>query len=538
VQAGDEEDLMSRGKVVFVPGHRSRTFPSEPTWMRRALRQGRAVEISRTPQEVVKRLKEDEVLAVVLESCDEGEESTGDSAPNVQGAAPLDGRATCLAKFFKRIRPEVQCIVWGSSSDANPPRRQARGGSILSVRGDEGLTALLDTISDGQAPGCPDNVFVTGATGFLMTEWMRRCLTATDVHLWVLARPKNCLSAEQRVLSKIPRHHWERVTVLSGDLGADHDSAEFRDLLGLVSSDDPESFARFEAMLDHANGIVHAGAYLSFEDTEKAKYRLWDTNVAGTERVIALAQRFRRPLRAFDYVSTFFVHGVRAAPDIFREEDAAPPGWLNFYEKSKWAAESLIRSMGLPYRIFRMPILCEDPGSDELSQETIYGILEVLRKARRMFAQKNPGVVPHVRIPGDPDVQNNFIVRSDAVDLMERIRSSSAVFDTAFHVVNPRSTPASLFFDAMADLLEFTYEFVPELPDGELNVMERLFQRLVLPRYGGYLYKDTAHVALDNVEAAIGDTPIEPIVRPFTQDLMTSVLANRFTETQQLADAR
>jgi len=196
--------------------------------------------------------------------------------------------------------------------------------------------------------GC---VLVTGATGFLGTEVVRRFLEGTGHPIVALVRAGDAESARLR----LARAWWDwpdlraqiggRVEALPGDVSLPD--------LGL----DAEAYATLASRVTH---VVHAAADLRLHaplDDLRA------VNVRGTAHVLALAQAAHRHrgLERFSHLSTAYVAGLRTGP-IAEDELSDARGFASAYEESKFEAERLVRAAGeaLPVSIFRPAMVVGD----------------------------------------------------------------------------------------------------------------------------------------------------------------------------------
>lgn len=82
--------------------------------------------------------------------------------------------------------------------------------------------------------------------------------------------------------------------------------------------------------------FIHSAASVKFN--EEKKYEIWNTNFNGTRHAIALAKAIGA--KEFHYIST-----------VFADNNSNP------YERSKKAAEALVRESGLDYNIYRLSIV-------------------------------------------------------------------------------------------------------------------------------------------------------------------------------------
>jgi thioester reductase-like protein len=189
------------------------------------------------------------------------------------------------------------------------------------------------------------SILLTGATGFVGMELLARYLERTDRHVTTLIRARDDAQAQERVGSVMvnmlgsdaTRRYNGRVTALAGELTAPR--------LGLESS-------RWDRLTNEVSTIVHSAASVSFTlPIEQAR----SINLAGTQRMLELAER-ADGLDRYAHISTAYVAGTHEGR--FHEFDLdVGQAFRNTYEQSKFEAEHLVRSAGVPYTILRPSII-------------------------------------------------------------------------------------------------------------------------------------------------------------------------------------
>jgi long-chain acyl-CoA synthetase len=138
---------------------------------------------------------------------------------------------------------------------------------------------------------------------------------------------------------RVPFHPFDRdaaepgVEIVQGDIS--------RPYLGLSQHEAADLQKRVTA-------VLHCAATTRFSATSE---EAWRTNVEGTRTLLTFARGAPR-LHRFGHVSTAFVAGKRTGP-IRESELEHRAGFVNAYESSKYEAERLVRSSGLPWAIYR-----------------------------------------------------------------------------------------------------------------------------------------------------------------------------------------
>ncbi|MFI6692320.1 amino acid adenylation domain-containing protein [Streptomyces sp. NPDC050433] len=206
----------------------------------------------------------------------------------------------------------------------------------------------------------PEQVLLTGATGFLGAFLLRELLRRTDATVHCLVRGSDQLNAEGRLRSALESYGLgdpsteHRVTVITGDLA--------RPRLGL-------SAAGFDHLARTVDAVYHCGAAVNLVFSYE---QLRAANVYGTQEILRLAALHRTvPVH---HISTVGVYGgggaesaygggegspqpVRPVRSVRPQDPTGPVAALEHgYTQSKWAAERLAeaaRDRGLPVTVYR-----------------------------------------------------------------------------------------------------------------------------------------------------------------------------------------
>jgi nucleoside-diphosphate-sugar epimerase len=243
------------------------------------------------------------------------------------------------------------------------------------------------------------NVFVTGATGTVGSELLRRLAVRDDTTLNLLVRRTGYDRRPQIDYGLRGARVQARLNVLDGDLCDG-------DMLGLS----PDVFDRLTRTTTH---VIHCGGSTSFA-LPLAESRL--ANVRGTARVLRFARQCER-LESAAFFSTVYVSGMREG--AFAENDFGDDGrgFVNPYEQSKAEMEELVRAamVDLPIMLFRLSTVIGDSITG-----TVHGF-NALHHAIRLLYQ---GLAPMV--PG---------IAETPVDMV----SSDYVADAALHLIDNRA---------------------------------------------------------------------------------------------------
>ncbi|MGI9036670.1 MAG: SDR family oxidoreductase, partial [Pyrinomonadaceae bacterium] len=195
-------------------------------------------------------------------------------------------------------------------------------------------------------------ILLTG-TGTIGRELLLEFVRGSSHKIFVLMRDKGKRDARARAnllfeKLELTDEETSRIEILRGD-AAEKDFA-----LGA------ETVAQLTKELDF---IVHTAAATSLTADEI----LCETvNVGGTKNALALAESCLKNgnLRRFVHLSTAFVAGAETDLNLIPENDLPDaPRHFNFYEKSKYEAEKLVRSAmknNFPATIFRPAMVVGD----------------------------------------------------------------------------------------------------------------------------------------------------------------------------------
>ena len=193
----------------------------------------------------------------------------------------------------------------------------------------------------------PNQVLLTGGTGFIGPFLMKSLLEQTRAKIYVLVRSSDQEQGKQRLRDamesigpcemSLMEMFESRVIAVCGDLG--------QPKLGLTQNE-------WDFLASEIDTVFHNGATVNY----LFNYDLMrDANVLGTNEIVRLA--FEGRPKEFNYVSTTFVFGW-AVKSVLNETDLNENmELLDFgYSQTKWVAEQVVvdaRSRGLSARIFR-----------------------------------------------------------------------------------------------------------------------------------------------------------------------------------------
>jgi len=216
--------------------------------------------------------------------------------------------------------------------------------------------------------------FITGVTGFVGGEVLRRILQRTDDRVIGLIRsasPEALEGRTERTLRSalgigLEPGHIERFEAIRGDITQPG--------LGMTA----EARAKVVAETTH---VLHSAASVRFDlSLEDARAH----NVHGTTEMLALAMEIQAAgnLVRVGYLGTCYVAGTRTDV-VYADELDAGQGFRNTYEQTKLESEKLVREHWdrLPIAIFRPSIIVGDSRTGKTqSFNVIYWPLQIYAK--------------------------------------------------------------------------------------------------------------------------------------------------------------
>ncbi|MGN7824029.1 amino acid adenylation domain-containing protein [Chitinophaga sp. 22536] len=198
----------------------------------------------------------------------------------------------------------------------------------------------------------PENIFLTGATGFVGCHLLAELLTSTKANIYCLVRAADESAALERIRTvfrnnRIPDEQFveSRIKAVAGDL------TQYQ--LGIPDE-------QFNELCEVIDIIYHSGSSVSY--IEPYNY-MKGSNIGGLNEIIRLAAA--RKLKCLALLSTVAVFGWQSydTQQYFRaEDDSIMPGLKYIqkdmgYAKTKWVMEQILAlaaSQGLPTVLFRL----------------------------------------------------------------------------------------------------------------------------------------------------------------------------------------
>ncbi|MEL6489614.1 MAG: thioester reductase domain-containing protein [Cyanobacteria bacterium J06634_6] len=273
----------------------------------------------------------------------------------------------------------------------------------------------------------PENILLTGATGFLGAFLLHELLRQTNATIHCLIRAANPTEAHAKLKQCLTNYKiWQadftsRIQPIVGDLSQPY--------LGLTKQ-------QFYTLADQIDTIYHNGAQVHHISPYS---QLRATNVLGTQEIIKLAcHGTPTPLH---YTSTLSVLPPTPLPGETKIHEQANlsnyPVPAGGYNRSKWVAEQLIsqaRDRTLPTTIYR-------PGPiSGHSQTGIFNRNDFLYRLMQGYIQS--GMAPNGETPLD------LLPIDYAAKAIVYLSQQPEAIGKAFHLIHPHHASSNLLFDA------------------------------------------------------------------------------------------
>ncbi len=338
----------------------------------------------------------------------------------------------------------------------------------MSMANEYGSSSSPVTTQACCVPSADRTVLMTGGTGFLGLHLLRGFLAeGCKVKLLAHAGGLPALVRVRRFLEsagdfKLVSVLQQRLTIHNVDINLP--------TLGL-------SVGERDAITQDVNEMWHVAATVILDGRAA---HVWQTNVTGTENVLRLYAQ-APPGAYYRHVSTAFVAGNDRHRDVDEESSHAVRAFENDYERSKHAAEDLVRrwaeETGRTALLLRPSILVPGMFShDGLPEHTMHTVGQIVS---RIVEHAGQGVLRLVlRLGADPRAHLNLVQVDWAADAMRLLSKRLTTGIEAVHVVHDADVPVRSLAAALEDITAVRMRMMPALP-GEPSSDERLFYRRI-----------------------------------------------------------
>lgn len=282
----------------------------------------------------------------------------------------------------------------------------------------------------------PQNIFLTGATGFIGAYLLGELLQKTSANIYCLIRANDRDLAKQKLKDKLESYWlWDekklssRVIPVVGDL-----SSKF---FALPTEE-------FNFLANHIDVIYHSGAWTNHLYPYTI---LKPTNVLGTQEVLRLAsQTHVKPVHFMSsYVTLLLSSGNQGTNTLESKpltEEA--PNLTSGYSQSKWVAEKLVaaaRDLGIPTCIYRLATITPDAhtGASRIDD----------RVCRYIMGCIQLGMVPIL----EGTLGENWVPINETSQAIIYLSQKKNSLGKTFNLVNPKSTSWNQVFDLVCSLV-------------------------------------------------------------------------------------
>ncbi|MEM9924466.1 MAG: thioester reductase domain-containing protein [Cyanobacteria bacterium P01_D01_bin.50] len=271
----------------------------------------------------------------------------------------------------------------------------------------------------------PQNIFLTGGTGFLGAFVIHELLQQTDADIYCLVRATDATSGKEKLKNNLEGYGiWNeqfspRIIPIVGDLSQPQ--------LGI-------STEGFEMLATNIDAIYHSAAMLNYVFPYSA---LKAANVLGTQEILRLACQIKvKPLHYVSSVAVF--ESPYYAGKVVKEDDNFNhwEGIFLGYSQTKWVAEKLVKiasQRGLPVTIYRPPLIS---GHSETGVGNTDDFVNLMTKGCLQM-----GAFPDVDYMLDMSPVDYV---SKAIAYLSRLEVS---IGKAFHLQHPEPAPLSKLVD-------------------------------------------------------------------------------------------
>lgn len=274
------------------------------------------------------------------------------------------------------------------------------------------------------------NVFITGGTGFLGTELVKR-LVSESHHVYLLIRNRKKGNSLLETI-KIEYHH--QINFVEGELT--------KEKFGLQSNE-------LKKLTNKIDIVFHTAAFLSFDETMRDE--IFQVNVEGTRNVLHFASLIE--CKKFIHVSTAYTLGNRT----FGKEELYPLNsqFINSYEESKCHAEHLVMAHHdhFDVSIMRPAIIVGDSVTGEAN--TTFGLYGVLKAIQLLIRRSDrEGKEINVRLVMDKETKSNLVPVDYVINAL-LVGMYHSKNNTIYHITNSNPPTNELITGVIKNVYDY-----------------------------------------------------------------------------------
>ncbi|NEP72942.1 MAG: amino acid adenylation domain-containing protein [Okeania sp. SIO2G4] len=279
----------------------------------------------------------------------------------------------------------------------------------------------------------PQNILLTGVTGFVGAYLLDELLRKTSANIYCLIRANNTDLAKQKLKNKLEDYLlWDeklssRIIPVVGDL-----CSRF---FGLPTE-------KFNFLAHEIDVIYHSGAWVNHIYPYTV---LKSANVLGTQEILRLASE--TSVKPVHFISSLGVLPSSSNSESTTILESAPltetPNLKSGYIQSKWVAEKLVMAAsdrGIPTCIYRLPMITADTNT---------GVSNINdRICRQIKGCLQLGMVPIL----ESKLVDNWVPVNDMSQAIVYLSRKENSLGKTFHLMNSTSTSLNHLFDWICSL--------------------------------------------------------------------------------------
>lgn len=285
-----------------------------------------------------------------------------------------------------------------------------------------------------KAKRIPNDILLTGCTGFMGSFVLKELLCDTDSNVYCAVRAKDIKQAKARIKTTLQKYKIWKNSYAARIMPLVTDLAE-----SMLGMDEDEWYA----LSDNISQIIHVAAQTSsgipYEEIKK-------TNVTGVKTLLELASIGQK--KSFHFVSTlgvFYNPNHLSMPRVYENDSFEDFPELELgYTQSKWVAERLVeqaRSRGITSTIIRMGHVTGDSATGIcIVDDSFHRMIQACIKLK---ATPFKGMLPHM----NPQFTRFNMVPVDyCAKAVVRISLFHSCLNKNFHIAPP-AVPTTKAFD-------------------------------------------------------------------------------------------